>query len=337
MNNEVPHEEAAKSLKNGQTSLKDQSNRILAKKGILTEKKRPARTRGNHLKKCSNKAHESSLDEVHPEVLVDSREMVKESSQEDEDAEKKELASHGGRRVSKSGKKATNEDEKNNAPIADASMQAPSISMKQKIQKQEADVIGKMLPDLTISTTKNDLEMNVQNETRKRGKQATSQVKKKHMKFSMDNAMSNIIDEVSLETVAEAKTQIQECQKAVTNIQVFSSKHVCGNGSPRSVPEIEKVVEETEVQRKRKILAVGVDNKKNKICISSPETDGHKSNQSDSFAARKLSSSKHVPPTSGDTISRNCANLHSQIICAFCQSSNDTEVIILLSYPQLHT
>lgn len=323
-----------KRTKTVQTNMNDKRNgSLLAKKGRRTEKKRPAKTRGKHLKKCTI-SHYSFLGEVNPEIAFDIAERGKASSQEDKDAGQKELSSCG-KRIGKRSKKPTkNYQMENNADVAEVSTQAPTLSNTQEIQNENAEFMGILLPVLKSCTTKNEVELNVQNKIRARGKQTAKRPNKKHMKLSMDYAMTKTLDEIPDNVITEAKTQNYKYE---TNIGGKSSKpsenkEVAENCSHRNAPEIQKVVRESRGKGKRKIQTVEpvVYTNDPEVHVASHENNRGKTNQADSLADKDLPSSKQVSSYNREKIFRKCGNIHSQIICAFCQSSNTTKVINFL-------
>ncbi|ONK65178.1 uncharacterized protein A4U43_C07F34490 [Asparagus officinalis] len=320
-NSKVNHDKPVECSKTDQETINDKKPRaLLVKRGGTTNKKRLAKTTGKHPKKCSNIEHEA-------EILIDSAEEAKDSSKKDEDAEQREIPNCE-RRIKKRGKKSTKTcPNKNISDVAEAPLEVHAKSTE-RIQNEDADFMEILLPVLKSNTAEKIVELNMQEKTKKTRNQATLP-NKKRMKLSMDNDTTKTPGEVPGNANDEANTHIQENQKTVNN-QVFPSKHsendeVVGNGSHRSRLEIQnKAVGESKGKRKRKIQAVkfAMDNNNSKVHVVLPENNGGKRNQSNGLAEKTLSSGKQISSNNGDIL-RKCGNL--QIVCAFCQNSNNTE------------
>lgn len=184
------------------------------------------------------------------------------------------------------------------------------------------------------------MELNMQSKTRKRGKQTTLQPKKKHMKLSTDNPVTRKLNQVPDGAVTEAKTHNHKCETSNggNSSKPSEIKEVAGSGSRRSVTKIQKVIGGSNGKGKRKIQndELVVDNNDHGVHVASPENGRGKSNQADNLVDMNSSSTKQVPCNNGDKILRKSGNSHLKIICAFCQSSNNTKVIAFLICSLVH-
>lgn len=294
LNNEISQTDSAKSGKMGPRNKK-----FSRKKGKSTKNKRSEKTRVNTLNKCIEVAHGDSPNEAQAKISVDPKEIVKDSFEEELDDPQMVLQSCV-REHSKKVKKPRNIGIKNNNAITEGNNlltnETPNIEIAE-IRKKRGKPSNVGQKNINVITEAKKLLTNKAanieiTETGKRSGNFLNQYKKKCKKLSVDSAITALTDN----DLRSLEIQTHENNSADKSPSVHES----------GIDIHTDAFSEPKEKGKRKHIALEAAHD-----VASTSLEPCRGN----LTGKSLTNSGTL---------KSCGKLRSQIICAFCQRSDDS-------------
>ncbi|XP_017697418.2 protein BREAST CANCER SUSCEPTIBILITY 1 homolog [Phoenix dactylifera] len=303
--------------------------------GIAETRKRTLKNRRNNSKPQKRHAVSSLsrtrckvYNNANKEIPTDSEEVAQDSSQENEETDKRSPTS--GRKILK----------QCNNPASHYQTKHLKFSTDQVYDSATTEASEKHLTIYTRSKYKNEEkgDPGIVGKASKRDKESTIKSQRKCTKKLIDgsvecikkaigDSVAKIHEELPANFINEAKAKNQNCKEKSLEHDKGS-----GNGHPRKGKKNEeKQLGESNAQRRMKNQTSDLAATKDAVQIPPMNMALGETNkaviylheESESLAIKN--STKIRCRTLGDSILRKCENNHIQIQCAFCQSTNDTE------------